>query len=44
MAIFRYRKDKKGKIRYQRIIDVYRNGKHIYKSKTFNSKQEALNR
>lgn len=43
MAIFRYRKDKNGKMRYQRIIDVYRNGKHIYKSKTFNSKQEALN-
>jgi integrase len=42
MAIFRYRKDKNGKNRYQRIIEVYRNGKHFYKSKTFNSKREAL--
>jgi integrase len=42
MAIFRYRKDKNGRNRYQRIIEVYRNGKHIYKSKTFNSKREAL--
>lgn len=43
MAIFRYRKDKNGRNRYQRIIEVYRNGKHIYKSKTFNSKKDALN-
>lgn len=37
------RKDKKGKFktRYQMIIDTYRNGRHIYKARTFNSEPEA---
>jgi hypothetical protein len=43
MAITRTRKDKNGKKRYQRIIEIYRKGKHIYKSKTFSSEKEALN-
>ncbi len=42
MAIFRYRKDKSGKIRYQRIVEIQRNGKRIFKSKTFSTKREAL--
>ena len=42
MGIFRYRKDKDGRNRYQRIVEIYRNGKHIYKSKTFDTKREAL--
>jgi integrase len=42
MGHFRERKDKNGRNRYQYIIELYRNGKKIYKSKTFSTKREAL--
>ncbi len=42
MAIFRYRKDKHGNNRYQRIVELHRNGRRIFKSKTFSTKREAL--
>lgn len=42
MGTFRDRKDKKGRNRYQYIIELHRNGRKIYKSKTFNTKREAL--
>lgn len=43
MGVFRYRKDKKGRNRYQYIIELHRNGRRIFKSRTFDSKREALN-
>ncbi|MBF8263244.1 MAG: intD [Parachlamydiales bacterium] len=42
MAIFRIRKDRFGKPRYQRIIRVMHNGKLISASKTYSSKRKAL--
>lgn len=42
MAIFRIRKDRFGKPRYQRIIRVMHNGKLISASKTCSSKRKAL--
>src|ERR1700733_14976882 len=42
MGVFRYRKDKKGRNRYQYIIELHRKGKRIFKSKTFDTKREAL--
>jgi len=38
----RKRKDKKGRTRYQMIVEVWKNGSKFYKSKTFNSEKEAL--
>jgi integrase len=37
----RARKDKNGNNRYQMIVEVWRNGKKYYKSKTFSSEKEA---
>lgn len=44
MGIWRqpHRRDKKGKIRYQRIVEIYRQGRRIYKSKTFDTKRDGL--
>lgn len=42
MATIRIRKDKKGRNRYQCIVELHRNNRKIYKSKTFNSQREAL--
>lgn len=42
MGIFRIRKDKNGRNRYQYIIELHRKGKRIFKSKTFDTKREAL--
>jgi len=42
MAIFRIRKNRFGKPRYQRIIRVMHNGKLISASKTFSSQKKAL--
>jgi len=39
----RTRKDKNGKTRYQMIVEVWKNGRKLYKSKTFSSKKEAIN-
>jgi integrase len=43
MATFRIRKDKNGGKRYQVIVEVRKNGRKIYKSKTFTTKREGLN-
>ncbi|MFW9876416.1 MAG: hypothetical protein ACFFG0_25250 [Candidatus Thorarchaeota archaeon] len=37
----RKRKNKKGNIRYQMIIEIWKNGKKYYKSKTLKSEKEA---
>jgi integrase len=42
MATLRVRKDKDGKNRYQCLVEVNRQGKRIYKGKTFSTKREAL--
>jgi integrase len=42
MGVFRLRKDKNGRNRYQYIIELHRSGRRIYKSKTFDTKREAL--
>lgn len=41
MGVLRIRKNKDGRNRYQYIIELRRNGKKIYKSKTFDTKREA---
>lgn len=41
MGVLRTRKDRNGRNRYQYIIELRRNGKKIYKSKTFDTKREA---
>lgn len=38
----RERKDKHGRTRYQMIIEVWKDGKKFYKSKTFTSEKEAV--
>lgn len=43
MGTFRIRKDKNGKTRYQYMIELHRKGRRIYKSKTFDTKRDALN-
>ncbi len=42
MATLRIRKNKDGRNRYQIIVEAYRNGKRFFKSKTLNTKREAL--
>lgn len=37
----RERKDKKGRTRYQMIVEVWKDGRKFYKSKTFSSEKEA---
>lgn len=37
----RERKDKKGRTRYQMIVEVWKNGEKFYKSKTFSREREA---
>jgi integrase len=37
----RKRKDKNGRIRYQMIIEVWKDGRKIFKSKTFSTEKEA---
>lgn len=43
MGHIRIRKDKNGKERYQILVEVWHGGRKFYKSKTCNSKREALN-
>lgn len=42
MGVLRIRKDKNGRKRYQYIIELHRNGRRLYKSKTFDTQREAL--
>lgn len=42
MGFLRERKDKHGRNRYQYIIELHRNGRRIYKSKTFDTQREAF--
>ncbi|NGX45418.1 MAG: UDP-N-acetylglucosamine 1-carboxyvinyltransferase 1 [Chlamydiae bacterium] len=42
MAHIRLRKDKNGRVRYQILVEVWQSGRKYYKSKTCNSKREAL--
>lgn len=37
----RKRKDRKGRTRYQKIIEVWKEGRQLYKAKTFDSEKEA---
>jgi integrase len=38
----RARKDKKGRDRYQMIVEVWKDGRKFYKSKTFSTEKEAI--